>query len=83
MHSVSSSMPGKTIIAADFILSRLSNLNLLKTDVEIRPNAGMRMIYKTTITNGLSTIKKYCPATLNNIVADSQTEKPTIKLNSR
>ena len=70
-------------MAADFILSGLSNLNLLKTDVEIRPNAGMRMVYRTTITNGLSTIKKYCPATLNNTVADNHTKKPTTKLISR
>ena len=83
MHSVSSIMPGKTIMAADFTLSRLSNLNLLKTEVEIKPNAGIRMIYKTTNTNALSTIKKWCPAILNNIVADSHTKKPTIKLNNR
>lgn len=58
MHTVSSIIPGKTIMAADFMLSRLPNLNLLKTEVEIKPNAGMSMIYKTTSTNGLSTIKK-------------------------
>ncbi len=58
MHVVSNSIPGKTIMAADFILSRLFKFSLLKTEVEMRPKAGIRMTYKTAITNALSTIKK-------------------------
>lgn len=45
-------------MAADFILSRLFKFSLLKTEVEMRPKAGIRMTYKTAITNALSTIKK-------------------------
>ncbi len=58
MHTVSSIMPGKTIMAADLMLSRLPNSNLLKTEVDMTPKAGMRMMYKIAITNALSTIKK-------------------------
>ena len=58
MHNVSSSIPGKTRATAAFILSRLFRLNLLKTEVEMKPNAGIRMIYNAIIIKGLSTIKK-------------------------
>lgn len=42
MQNVSNIIPGKIIIAADFTLSRLLSLNLLKTSVEINPKAGIR-----------------------------------------
>ncbi len=58
IHNVSNSIPGKTIIAADFTLSRLLSLNLLKTEVAINPKAGIRRIYNITINNMFSTIKK-------------------------
>jgi len=59
MHTVSSIMPGKTIMAADLMLSRFPSLNLLKTEVERMPKAGIKMRYKTAIIKALSTIKKY------------------------
>ncbi len=59
MHTVSSIIPGKTMMAADLMLSRLPKLNLLKTEVETRPKAGIKIKYKTAMMKALSTIKKY------------------------
>lgn len=51
-------MPGRTIMAADLMLSRLPKLNLLKTEVEMIPKAGIKIKYKTAMMKVLSTIKK-------------------------